>query len=283
MFIREPQAFASGIDVFRTSFTVRLVRSLHFGNTFANQGMRDDKLRPPIIALLCNLKRIEKLLHVLSVDFLHVEAICLETFAGVFALGFLRRRVERDGVAIVNEDQVIEPEMAGERARLRGNAFLETTVSRQTNDMLIENPVLGRVETRRRHLRRHRNSDGVAHPLSERASRAFHTGRFKELRVAGCLAVQLPEALDLVHGEVVPAQMQPGVKEHTAVTRRENEVVPSNPARFLRVMFERVAVQHCPHLRTSQRKTEVPRFRGLHCVHAQTARLIRGARKNFEI
>ncbi len=46
-------------------------------------------------------------------------------------------------VGVVNQNQVIEAEMSGERARFRRNAFLQTTIARETNDVLIENLVLG--------------------------------------------------------------------------------------------------------------------------------------------
>ena len=56
--------------------------------------------------------------------------------------------------------------MPGERARLRGHAFLQTAVAREANDVLIENAVLGGVETRRGHFRGHRDADRVADALA---------------------------------------------------------------------------------------------------------------------
>ena len=79
------------------------------------------------------------MLHVLAVDFLHVKAVGLEAHPGVFALRLLRHRVERDGVRVVDQDQVIESEMAGERARFRRDALLQTAVAREADDMMIEN------------------------------------------------------------------------------------------------------------------------------------------------
>src|SRR5688500_8108129 len=115
--------------------------------------------------------------------------------------------------------------MAGERTRLRRNAFLQTTVTGETKDVLIENLVFWRVESRGSHLCRHSNADSVRHSLPERTGGAFHARRFKELRVARRLAVQLPEALDLVHRQVVATKVQPAVKKHAAVSGREDEVI----------------------------------------------------------
>ena len=105
-------------------------------------------------------------LHVLAVDFLHVKAVSAETHAGVFALRLLRHRVERDGVRVVDQDQVIESEMSGESARFRRDALLQTAIARQADDVLIENPVLVGIESRRRHFRRHRDPDRVTDALA---------------------------------------------------------------------------------------------------------------------
>src|SRR2546430_8773104 len=45
---------------------------------------------------------------------------------GVLALRGRRGRVEGDGVGIVDQDQIIETEMAGERARFGGDSFLRS-------------------------------------------------------------------------------------------------------------------------------------------------------------
>src|SRR5439155_20756005 len=102
-----------------------------------------DELRPAIVALLCNLERVEKLRHVLAVEFLNIESVSLTAGGRVFALSRRRRRVERDRVRVVDQDQIIETEMPGEGTRFGRDAFLHATIAGQTNHMLIENPVLG--------------------------------------------------------------------------------------------------------------------------------------------
>ena len=67
---------------------------------------------------------------------------------------------------VVDEDQIIEPEMPGESTRFRGDAFLQTAVAGEAEDMLVENLMLGGVETRRRHLRRHRHADRIGDALA---------------------------------------------------------------------------------------------------------------------
>jgi hypothetical protein len=186
---------------------VRFVRPGHFRNAFSDQRLRHNHLRLAVIAFLRRIERVEKRLHILAVNLLDIETVGFEAFPGVLALRNLGHGIKRDGVVVVNENQIIEAEVSSERARFSRNAFLQTTVTRETHDMLIKNPVLGRVEARGRHLGRHRDADRVTHTLSERTGGAFHAGCFKKLRVARRLAVQLPETLDLVHREIVSAHV----------------------------------------------------------------------------
>src|SRR5437868_13051951 len=109
--------------------------------------------------------------------------------------------------------------MAGKRAGFGGNAFLQASISGQANHVLIEDPMLRRVEPRRAHFGRYRNPDSVTDPLPERAGGAFDTRGFKKLRMPRRLAMQLPESFNLRHRQVVAAHMQPCVKKHAAVPR----------------------------------------------------------------
>ena len=283
MFVGQSQSFAPGIDKLGACFAVRLVGSCDFRNAFADQCVGDDELRSPIVVFLRRVKRVEKCLHVLPVNFLDVETVGLESCGRVFALGCGRRRVERDRVAIVNQNQIIEPEMRGECARFGGNAFLQTTIAGQANRVLIENAMLGSVKTRGRHFHCDGYANRVANALPQRTGGAFHARGFKKFRMARRLAMQLTEAFDFFHRQIVSAQMQPGIKEHAAVAGGENKVIAPDPARLFRIVFERVTVEDRAHLRAAQRKTEVTGFRSLHRVHAQPACFVCRARKNFEI
>src|SRR6266404_4829778 len=107
--------------------------------------------------------------------------------------------------------------MSGERTRFRRHAFLQTTVARQTNAVLIENAMLAGVESRRRHLHRDRNADRVANALSKRTGGTLNSRRFKKFRMSRRFGMQLPETFDLRHRQIVAAHVQPRVKEHRTV------------------------------------------------------------------
>src|SRR5207237_1638987 len=89
MFVRESERFSRRVDKFCACLAVGLVRACDFGNAFADERLRDDKLWFSIVATLRDVKRVDKLLHVLAFDFLDVKAVPLHAFAGLFALGLL--------------------------------------------------------------------------------------------------------------------------------------------------------------------------------------------------
>src|SRR5438105_9956379 len=125
--------------------------------------------------------------------------------------------------------------MSGEGAGFGRNAFLHATITGETENVLIENTMLGGIEMCSCHFRRHRDADRIANPLPEWSGGAFYPRRFKIFRMTLRFPVELTKALDVFDGKVVAAHVEPGIKEHAAVTGRENEIVPANPARLLRI------------------------------------------------
>src|SRR5215467_8496054 len=118
MFLRQAERLARSIDKFRTRFAMRLVCPFDFRDAFADEGVRDDKLRFSVVPSFRNVECVQELLHVLTFDFLNVKAVRLHAFAGVFALSLFRSCVERYGVRVVNKNEIIETPMRGERTSL---------------------------------------------------------------------------------------------------------------------------------------------------------------------
>src|SRR5437667_67340 len=111
-------------------------------------------------------------------------------------------------------------------------------------------------------------------PLSRRLAKFGMSRRFR---------MQLPEAFDFRHRQIVAAHVQPGVEEHAAVPGGENEDIAIDPTRLVGIVSERVPKKHRADLRAAERKAKMPRLRGLYSVHAQTARLISCSRKYFGV
>ena len=220
--------------------------------------MRDDELRFAVITAFRDVERVEELSHVLALDFLDIKAVRFHPLARVLALRQLCGGVQRNGIGIVNENQIVEAPNAGERARLGCDALLHVAVTAQTDHVLVENSVLIGVEPRRSHVRCQGHANRVAHALTKRSGGAFHSGRLAKFGVSRRFGVQLPEAFDFRHRQIVAAHVQPGVKEHAAVTGREHEDIAIDPAWLVRIISQRMTKKHRADFRATEWKPEMP-------------------------
>ena len=212
----------------------------------------------------------------MAVDRLDIPADGLEAKRGVFALRLRCHGVEGDVVGVVKQDEVVELLVAGEGHRLHGDTLLHATVAREADHMVIEKRVLGRVETRGRHLAGERHTDGVADALTQRTGGRLDAGSLTELRMARGDAVQRAELAHLLERHVVPTQVQPSVEEHRSVAGREDKPVAVDPLRTFRVVHQSVAEKHGADLRRPERKPEMSGGAGVDRVDRETAGLIGG-------
>ena len=219
--------------------------------------MRDDELRFPVVAAFRDVERVQKLSHVLAVDFLDIKAVRFHPLTRILALRKLCRGIERNGIGIVNENQIVEAPNTGERARLGCDALLQVAVTAQTDHVLVENFVLIGVEPSRGHIRRYRHANGVAHALTERSSGAFHSGRVAKFGVSRRFGMRLPEPFHFGHRQIVPADVQPCVKKHAAVPGGENENVAIDPTRLVWIVSERVPKKHGADFRATEWKPKM--------------------------
>ena len=67
------------------------------------------------------------------------HSIASKRFAASSLCVAIGHRVERHVVGVVNEDEVIELEVAGEGDRLHGHAFLHAAVAGERDDVVVEN------------------------------------------------------------------------------------------------------------------------------------------------
>src|SRR5437660_12154247 len=147
--------------------------------------------------------------------------------------------------------------MGREGTRLGGDAFLETTITRQTKNMLVENAMVAGVEMRGRHFRCHCHTNRVTNALSQRTSRALDAGRVAKFRMPRRFGMQLAKILNVLDRNVVAAQVQPGIQKHAAVSGGKNEIVAINPARLFRIVPEQITVEHGPDLGASEGEAEM--------------------------
>jgi hypothetical protein len=194
---------------------------------------------------------------IVTIDLHRVPAEGFEALAGIVALRHHRHRVESDIVGIINQDEIVQPEVTRESDRLGGDTFLETAVAGETDDRLVENNVVGRVVFCRRHLRGKSVANRIADALAEGTGRCLDSDGLGELGVTGSLAVELAEVLYLLHRQVIARKMEPTVEEHAAVTRREDKTVAVEPFGLGGIIAEIAAEEHRADLRGAEGQAEV--------------------------
>jgi len=208
-FIGQSETLAGGFGELGTTFTVSLGRALDFGDSLPDEGFAGDEFRMAVAGCFGFFEYIGKGLNVLGVHLEGFETVGFKTLPRVLALGLRRHRVEGDTVVVVEEDQIVETEVAGEGRSFGGDSFLQAAVTGEANDTLVENFVVGGVVAGGCHLCGNGKTDSVPNPLAERAGRALDPRSFSVFGMPRCLATHLPESTDLVDGQIEPAQVKP--------------------------------------------------------------------------
>ena len=78
------------------------------------------------------------------------------------------------------------------------HTFLDTSISRQNDNMVIENSLLSRVKGRSCHFLGNGKTDSISDTLTKWARCALNTRRFAELWMSGSVASELPKIFELV-------------------------------------------------------------------------------------
>jgi hypothetical protein len=96
-------------------------------------------------------------------------------------------------IVIVNHDEVIQPQMAAERAGFRGDALLQTAVAGDDVDFVINDRESVPVEIRGKVFLRQRHPDRIGDPLTEWTGRDLHARGVTVFRVPRRLGSPLSE------------------------------------------------------------------------------------------
>ncbi len=169
-----------------------------------------------------------------GLDALHVPAVGLVPLEHVLGERGGGVALDRDVVVVVEEDEVAEPLVAGQRRRLGGDALLEIAVGDDRPDGVVEGGLaLGRLGVEQTALVAggHRHAHRVGDALAQRAGRGLHARGVPVLRVAGRLRTVGAEGLQVVQLHLVPGEVELGVEGQRGVSRREDEAVTAGPLR----------------------------------------------------
>lgn len=167
-----------------------------------------------------------------GLDPLHVPAVRLVPLQHV--LGERGGGVALDGdvVVVVDEDEVAELLVAGERGRLGGDALLQVAVGDDRPDGVVEGGLaLGGLGVEQTALEAggHRHAHRVGDALAEGARGRLDPGRVPVLRVSGRLRAVRAERLEVVELQLVPGKEQLGVEGQRGVAGGEDEAVAAGP------------------------------------------------------
>ena len=182
--------------------------------------------------------------------------------------------VDADAVVVVDRNQFREPEGAGQRAGLVADAFHEAAVADEHPGAVIDDRMAGAVELSSQQLLGEGHADRVGETLPQRSGRGLHASGHAELRVTGCLAVQLAEALQLLERQRVAGEVQQRVQEHRAMSVRQHEAVAVRPVRIGRIVFQVAAPQHFGDFRHAHGHAGVATVGGLHGIDGEEAQRI---------
>ena len=172
----------------------------------------------------------------------------------VFALRLIGHRIERHFIGVVNEDEVIELVMCGKGDRFLRDAFLQTPVARDADDVVVENFVNLRIEARGGHFLGNSEPHRIGNALTKRPRGAFHPVSLMRFRMPGSDAAKSAEILQLIQRhQRVTSEVQPAVEEHGAMAGTQNEAVAIEPAGIFRIVAQGGAEEDRTDLRAPER------------------------------
>ena len=184
-----------------------------------------------------------------------VPAVRGAALADVLGEAERRGARQRDAVVVVEDDQLPEPQVAGQRARLGADSLHEIAVARQHVRMMIDDGMARTVEAGRQMGLGDRHSDGGSEPLAEWARRGLDAGREVALGVPRGPAAEPPEALELLERQVVAGEVEQRVEQHGAVARRQDEPIAIRPRRARGTVLQEPRPEHVRHRGGAHRQT----------------------------
>ena len=125
-------------------------------------------------------------MHVLPVNLLHAPSVGFEPRRRVLALREERHGVERHIVGIVDQDKVVQLQVAGQRTSLARHSLLQAAVAGQADDLMVKNAMFGRIETGFGHFAGDGQADRIGHTLPQRTGGALHARCLAKLRMPWC-------------------------------------------------------------------------------------------------
>ena len=185
------------------------------------------------------------------------------------------RPVDRDVIVVVEHDELVQPQMAGERDRFLADAFHQVAVGGEHISGVIDDIA---AEHRGEVALGDRHADRIGEALAERPGGGFDAGRVRVLGMAGRERAELTEALDLLDRHLrIAEEIKQRIEQHRAVAGGQHEAVAVGPGRIGGIEFEKLAEQHGRDIGCAHRQAGMPGLGLLDGVHRQRADGVRHA------
>ncbi len=250
----------------------------------ADVAVEDDEGRPALGAA----EDVDRVLDARGVvgitDAQHVPAVAQEARRNILGEGDLRLAFDGDVVVVVDPAQVVEAEMAGERGGLGGDSLHHAAIAAHRVDVVVEDREVRTIEVVGEPGLGDRHADAGGDALAERPGRGLHAGYPVIFGMAGCLAVELAEAADVVEGDRRRAQPlvvgihgaglgeeQRRPQQHRGVAVGQHEAVAVGPDRVLGVEAHDPVPQRVDQRRQRHRRAGMAGLRLLDRIDRQGA------------
>ena len=199
----------------------------------------------------------------------HMPAVGFKPLRRVIGEPAFNVAVDRDAVVVPERNQLAQTPGTGQRTGFVRNTFHQATVAEEYISVVIDDFVAGLVEFGRQQLFSHRHADGVGDALAKGTGGGLHARRIAVFRVTRRFRMQLAEALELVHRQVVAGQMQQRIQQHRAVAVGQHKAVAVKPFRVGRVMAQVMVPHDFGDFRHAHRRARVAGLGFFHCIHGQ--------------
>src|ERR1051325_3024857 len=158
-----------------------------------------DNKRRPAFGFAEDLERVFDSIHVVCVtNAQNIPTISQETSGDIFGEGEVRVAFDRDMIVVEDPAKIIQTEVTRQRGGFGGNAFHHTAIAAHGVNIVIEKFETWLVVTGGKPFLGNCHADAGGDALPQRAGGGFNPGDPVIFRMAWCLAVELPEAADIV-------------------------------------------------------------------------------------
>ncbi len=223
-----------------------------------------------VAALQCRFNGGGHCIRILPVDRAqHVPAIGFEALRRVVAEPAFGVAIDGDVVVVVEGDELVQMQRAGQRAHLVRDAFHHAAVTEEHPGAVIDDVMAGTVELRGQQLLGQRHAHGISDALPERAGSGLDAELRVVLGMSRGVRTQLPEVLQVIDGQRITREMQQRIQQHRCMPVRQHEAIAIRPLRIVRVVLQVMPPQHFCYVGHAHRGTGVAGVGLLDGIHGQ--------------